>query len=79
MTPLSCNSKNHYKMIDDIISSIKQDPDAYCIGEPSLQVSLLKSATQLCQLEEYFSKEIVMIMNSLTTCDAALRYPLERN
>lgn len=57
-------------MIDDIISSIKQDPDAYCIGEPSLQVSLLKSATQLCQLEEYFSKEIVMIMNSLTTCDA---------
>jgi len=70
MTPLSCTPKIHFYMLDNIAAMIKKDPDAYCLGEPSLQIALLKAATQLCMLDEYFSKEIVVIMNSLTTCDS---------
>lgn len=62
ISPLSSEMKTHLANIE----KLKKDP---CVGEPSLQNSLEAAMTVLKHMPSHTSKEIIVVMGSLTTCD----------
>lgn len=63
ISPMSSDMKEHVK----ILSRMRDSPD--CSGEPSLQNSLTVALTTLKHMPNHTSKEVLVIMGSLTTCD----------
>ncbi|XP_076331444.1 general transcription factor IIH subunit 2 Ssl1 [Tachypleus tridentatus] len=51
------------------VAGLKDIADAVCVGEPSLQNSLELAAQTLKHMPGHTSREIVIILGSLTTCD----------
>lgn len=62
ISPLSSEMNNHLKKIEQLKTG-------QCIGEPSLQNSLEAAMKTLKHMPTYTSKEIIVILGSLTTCD----------
>lgn len=65
----SANAGNPKNVLNEIQNLIKLDADNFCTGEPSMQMSLLKAASFLSNLSSHFSREILLVMNSLNTMD----------
>lgn len=63
ISPMSSDMKSHIKLL----SKIRENPE--CSGEPSLQNSLGAAMTTLKHMPNHTSKEILVILGSLTTCD----------
>ncbi|KAI1296870.1 General transcription factor IIH subunit 2 [Halotydeus destructor] len=62
VSDLSGNPKTH-------LETLKKLKDVACVGEPSLQNSLDLGYQSLKNMPRHTSKEILVIMGSLTTCD----------
>ncbi|XP_063752684.1 general transcription factor IIH subunit 2 isoform X2 [Eleginops maclovinus] len=64
LTDLAGNPKNH-------IVALKKAVDTVCIGEPSLYNSLNLAIQTLKHMPGHTSREILIVLSSLTTCDPA--------
>ncbi|KAI5709795.1 hypothetical protein M8J76_015108 [Diaphorina citri] len=64
LTDLSGNYRKHIETLKSSCS----DPN-YCVGEPSLQNSLELAYSTMRMLPTHTSREILVIMGSLTVCD----------
>ncbi|KAL1463370.1 hypothetical protein WDU94_015125, partial [Cyamophila willieti] len=64
LTDLSGNYRRHL----DALRTQCSDPN-YCIGEPSLQNSLELAYSTMRMLPTHTSREVLVIMGSLTVCD----------
>uniref|UniRef100_A0A8D8PMX8 General transcription factor IIH subunit 2 n=1 Tax=Cacopsylla melanoneura TaxID=428564 RepID=A0A8D8PMX8_9HEMI len=64
LTDLSGNYRRHLEALQTQCS----DPN-YCIGEPSLQNSLELAYSTMRMLPTHTSREVLVIMGSLTVCD----------
>lgn len=62
LSPMSSDMKGHISALDKLR---KMD----CSGEPSLQNSLEAAQTSLKHMPDHTSKEVLLVMGSLTTCD----------
>lgn len=62
LSPMNSDMKGH-------ISAIQKLKNSPCTGEPSLQNSLEAASTTLKHMPSHTSKEILILMGSLTTCD----------
>lgn len=62
ISPMSSDMKMH-------ITNLQKFRDVPCSGEPSLQNSLEAALTTLKHMPDHTSKEILVLMGSLTTCD----------
>ncbi|KAM4578264.1 general transcription factor IIH subunit 2 [Fundulus diaphanus] len=69
LTELAGNPKKH-------IAALKKAVDTSCVGEPSLYNSLSLSIQTLKHMPGHTSREILIILSSLTTCDPANIYEL---
>ncbi|XP_054880802.1 general transcription factor IIH subunit 2-like isoform X2 [Poeciliopsis prolifica] len=69
LTELAGNPKKH-------IAALKKAVDSSCIGEPSLYNSLSLAIQTLKHMPGHTSREILIILSSLTTCDPANIYEL---
>nr|XP_019949247.1 PREDICTED: general transcription factor IIH subunit 2-like isoform X2 [Paralichthys olivaceus] len=69
LTDLTGNPKKH-------ISALKKAVDTVCVGEPSLYNSLNLAIQSLKHMPGHTSREILIILSSLTTCDPANIYEL---
>ncbi|XP_034027138.1 general transcription factor IIH subunit 2 [Thalassophryne amazonica] len=69
LTDLAGNPKKH-------IAAVKKAVDTICVGEPSLYNSLSLAAQTLKHMPGHTSREILIILSSLTTCDPANIYEL---
>uniref|UniRef100_A0A665TLE2 General transcription factor IIH subunit 2-like n=1 Tax=Echeneis naucrates TaxID=173247 RepID=A0A665TLE2_ECHNA len=69
LTDLSGNPKKH-------IDALKKAVDSVCAGEPSLYNSLNLAVQSLKHMPGHTSREILIILSSLTTCDPANIYEL---
>lgn len=63
ISPMSSDMRSHIK----VLSKLRESPN--CSGQPSLQNSLGAALTTLKHMPNHTSKEILVIMGSLTTCD----------
>ncbi|KAK1892570.1 General transcription factor IIH subunit 2 [Dissostichus eleginoides] len=64
LTDLAGNPKNH-------IVALKKAVDTLCVGEPSLYNSLNLAIQTLKHMPGHTSREILIVLSSLTTCDPA--------
>lgn len=62
LSPMSSDMKSH-------ITALKSLKDVICTGEPSLQNSLEAAQTTLKHMPNHTSKEVLLILGSLTSCD----------
>lgn len=62
LSPMSSDMKAHMAALD----KLRNNP---CTGEPSLQNSLEAAQTTLKNMPNHTSKEVLIILGSLTTCD----------
>lgn len=62
LSPMNSDMKSHIAAIE----KLRNNP---CTGEPSLQNSLEAAQTTLKHMPSHTSKEVLVIMGSLTTCD----------
>lgn len=62
LSPMSSDMKSH-------IAALTKLRDVPCSGEPSLQNSLEAAQTSLKHMPNHTSKEVLIVMGSLTTCD----------
>uniref|UniRef100_A0A3Q3EAF9 General transcription factor IIH subunit n=1 Tax=Labrus bergylta TaxID=56723 RepID=A0A3Q3EAF9_9LABR len=69
LTELAGNPKKH-------IAALKKAVDTVCGGEPSLYNSLNLAAQSLKHMPGHTSREILIVLSSLTTCDPANIYEL---
>ncbi|KAG8011594.1 General transcription factor IIH subunit 2 [Nibea albiflora] len=69
LTELAGNPKKH-------IAALKKAVDTVCVGEPSLYNSLNLAIQSLKHMPGHTSREILIILSSLTTCDPANIYEL---
>ncbi|KAF2988470.1 hypothetical protein EK904_004977, partial [Melospiza melodia maxima] len=69
MTELSGNSKKH-------VTALKKAVDMNCSGEPSLYNSLNLAMQTLKHMPGHTSREVLVVLSSLTTCDPANIYDL---
>uniref|UniRef100_A0A671VHI3 General transcription factor IIH, polypeptide 2 n=1 Tax=Sparus aurata TaxID=8175 RepID=A0A671VHI3_SPAAU len=69
LTDLAGNPKKH-------IAALKKAVDTLCVGEPSLYNSLNLAIQTLKHMPGHTSREILIILSSLTTCDPASIYEL---
>uniref|UniRef100_A0A1A7ZMS4 General transcription factor IIH subunit n=1 Tax=Nothobranchius furzeri TaxID=105023 RepID=A0A1A7ZMS4_NOTFU len=69
LTELSGNPKKH-------IDALKKAVDTPCVGEPSLYNALSLALNNLKHMPGHTSREILIILSSLTTCDPANIYEL---
>ncbi|XP_014882440.1 general transcription factor IIH subunit 2-like [Poecilia latipinna] len=69
LTELAGNPKKH-------IAALKKAVDSSCVGEPSLYNSLSLAIQTLKHMPGHTSREILIILSSLTTCDPANIYEL---
>ncbi|XP_077376742.1 general transcription factor IIH subunit 2 isoform X1 [Festucalex cinctus] len=69
LTDLSGNPKKH-------IAVLKKAVDTVCLGEPSLYNSLNLALQTLKHMPGHTSREILIILSSLTTCDPANIYEM---
>lgn len=69
LTDLAGNPKKH-------ISALKKAVDTTCIGEPSLYNSINIAMQTLKHMPGHTSREILIILSSLTTCDPGNIYEL---
>ncbi|KAM9821269.1 general transcription factor IIH subunit 2 isoform X3 [Syngnathus typhle] len=69
LTDLSGNPKKH-------IGVLKKEVDTVCVGEPSLYNSLNLALQTLKHMPGHTSREILIILSSLTTCDPANIYEM---
>uniref|UniRef100_A0A8C4ISG8 General transcription factor IIH, polypeptide 2 n=1 Tax=Dicentrarchus labrax TaxID=13489 RepID=A0A8C4ISG8_DICLA len=69
LTDLAGNPKKH-------IAALKKAVDTVCVGEPSLYNSLNLAIQTLKHMPGHTSREILIILSSLTTCDPANIYEL---
>uniref|UniRef100_A0A1A8NXU3 General transcription factor IIH subunit n=1 Tax=Nothobranchius rachovii TaxID=451742 RepID=A0A1A8NXU3_9TELE len=69
LTDLSGNPKKH-------IDALKKAVDTPCVGEPSLYNALSLALNNLKHMPGHTSREILIILSSLTTCDPANIYEL---
>uniref|UniRef100_A0A4W6FPH7 General transcription factor IIH subunit n=1 Tax=Lates calcarifer TaxID=8187 RepID=A0A4W6FPH7_LATCA len=58
------------------IAALKKAVDTVCVGEPSLYNSLNQALQSLKHMPGHTSREILIILSSLTTCDPANIYEL---
>ncbi|PWA16015.1 hypothetical protein CCH79_00019371, partial [Gambusia affinis] len=58
------------------IAALKKAVDSSCVGEPSLYNSLSLAIQTLKHMPGHTSREILIILSSLTTCDPANIYEL---
>lgn len=63
ISPMTSDMRSHMKNICKLRDSLE------CSGEPSLQNSLEYALTSLKHMPNHTSKEVVILMGSLTTCD----------
>lgn len=69
LTDLAGNPKKH-------VGALKKAVETLCAGEPSLYNSLSLAAQTLKHMPGHTSREILIILSSLTTCDPANIYDL---
>uniref|UniRef100_A0A672YD93 General transcription factor IIH subunit n=1 Tax=Sphaeramia orbicularis TaxID=375764 RepID=A0A672YD93_9TELE len=69
LTDLAGNPKKH-------ITALQKAVDSVCVGEPSLYNSLSLAVQTLKHMPGHTSREILIILSSLTTCDPANIYEL---
>ncbi|XP_054630849.1 general transcription factor IIH subunit 2 [Dunckerocampus dactyliophorus] len=69
LTDLAGNPKKH-------IAALKKAVDTVCLGEPSLYNSLNLALQTLKHMPGHTSREILIILSSLTTCDPANIYEM---
>ncbi|XP_056140517.1 general transcription factor IIH subunit 2 [Lampris incognitus] len=69
LTDLAGNPKKH-------IAALRKAVDSICVGEPSLYNSLNLAIQSLKYMPAHTSREILIILSSLTTCDPANIYEL---
>ncbi|XP_017265853.1 general transcription factor IIH subunit 2 isoform X2 [Kryptolebias marmoratus] len=69
LTDLAGNPKKH-------IAALKKAVDTSCVGEPSLYNSLSLALQTLRHMPGHTSREVLIILSSLTTCDPANIYEL---
>ncbi|KAF6737489.1 General transcription factor IIH subunit 2 [Oryzias melastigma] len=69
LTDLAGNPKKH-------ISALKKAVDSACVGEPSLYNALSLAVQTLKHMPGHTSREVLIILSSLTTCDPANIYDL---
>lgn len=62
LSPMSSDMKGH-------IARLNKLRDSPCSGEPSLQNSLEAAQTTLKHMPDHTSKEVLIVLGSLTTCD----------
>lgn len=62
LSPMSSDMKGHITALNKLLTTP-------CSGEPSLQNSLEVAQTTLKHMPNHTSKEVLVIMGSLTTCD----------
>ncbi|XP_038159584.1 general transcription factor IIH subunit 2 [Cyprinodon tularosa] len=72
LTELAGNPKKH-------IAALKKAVDMPCVGEPSLYNSLSLAVQTLKHMPGHTSREILIVLSSLTTCDPANIYELIKN
>uniref|UniRef100_H2YF40 General transcription factor IIH subunit n=1 Tax=Ciona savignyi TaxID=51511 RepID=H2YF40_CIOSA len=61
--------QRHLKVLQDLGANIITTNAKNCTGEPSLQNALQLGASSLKHMPSHTSKEMLIIMGSLTTCD----------
>ncbi|XP_054867544.1 general transcription factor IIH subunit 2 isoform X2 [Amphiprion ocellaris] len=71
LTDLAGNPKKH-------IAMLKKAVDTVCVGEPSLYNSLKLAIQTLKHMPGHTSREILIILSSLTTCDPANIYEMTK-
>lgn len=64
VSELAGNARKHLNVIQAQFTQPSQ-----CSGEPSLQNALKLAASSLKMLPSHASREVLVIMGSLTTCD----------
>ena len=69
ISPMSSNARVTINVIEEMEKQLADDADQYCLSEPSCQMSLTKAFSYLGSQAKYFSKEIILVMNSLKSCD----------
>ncbi|XP_063051164.1 general transcription factor IIH subunit 2 [Engraulis encrasicolus] len=69
LTELAGNPKKH-------INALKKTKDTTCLGEPSLYNAMNLAMQTLKHMPGHTSREVLIIMSSLTTCDPANIYEL---
>nr|XP_020454876.1 general transcription factor IIH subunit 2-like isoform X2 [Monopterus albus] len=69
LTDLTGNPKKH-------IAALKKAVDTVCLGEPSLYNSLSLAIQTLKHMPGHTSREILIILSSLTTCDPSNIYEI---
>ncbi|CAL1615041.1 unnamed protein product [Knipowitschia caucasica] len=69
LTELAGNPSKH-------VSALRKAADAVCLGEPSLFNALSLAANTLKHMPSHTSREVLVVMSSLTTCDPANIYEL---
>ena len=79
ISEMSGTSQNHIKAIDQLSSEIIKTNAIECTGEPSLQNSLELAEKTLKNMPGHTSREILLIMGSLTTCDPGQVYTTIEN
>lgn len=63
LSPMGSDMRGHMKVLDKLRKNLN------CTGEPSLQNSLEYTLTSLKHMPNHTSKEVIIILGSLTTCD----------
>nr|NP_001071980.1 zinc finger protein [Ciona intestinalis]BAE93308.1 zinc finger protein [Ciona intestinalis] len=69
LSDMSGSLQKHIKVLQDLGQKIIKTNAKHCTGEPSLQNSLELCAKSLKHMPSHTSKEILVVMGSLTTCD----------
>ena len=69
ISEMSGTSQNHSKALDQLSDEIIRTNAKGCTGEPSLQNSLEIAKKSLKNMPGHTSREVLIIMGSLTTCD----------
>lgn len=63
LAEISGNSRKHIEFVKSMRSNYS------CVGEPSLQNALEMALSTLKHMPTHTSREVLVIMGSLTTCD----------
>lgn len=69
LSQMSSTSQYHANALQKLYNEILNSNAKQCLGEPSLQNSLVLAEKSLKNVPSHTSREIVIIMGSLTTCD----------
>ena len=79
LSEMSGTSQNHIRALDQLSNEIIKTNAKGCVGEPSLQNSLELAEKTLKHMPGHTSREILIIMGSLTTCDPGYIYDTIEN